>query len=145
MKIAVACDHAAFEEKASVVRQLEDAGHEVLDFGTGSAASVDYPDHSAPAARAVARGEAERAVLLCGTGIGQNMVANKLPGVRAAVLWNHASAEMSRRHNDCNVACFGARLQDLDAIRDLLAVWLATPFEGGRHARRVAKIDALAN
>lgn len=145
MRIAVACDHAAFEEKATVVEALRKAGHEVIDFGTDGPESVDYPDHSAPAARAVAGGDADRAVLLCGSGIGQSMVANRVKGVRAAVIWNRDSAELSRRHNDANVACFGARMQELAAILDLLEVWLETPFDGGRHERRVGKIEAVSD
>jgi len=143
VRIVLAADHAAVREKAAVAEDLRAAGHEVTDLGPFDAESVDYPDYAAPAARAVASGEADRAVLLCGTGIGQCIAANKVHGARAAVLWNDASAEMSRRHNDANVACFGARLQSLDDIRGLLRLWLETPFDGGRHERRVAKIDAL--
>lgn len=142
MRIVVASDHAAVAEKAAVKAHLEGLGHEVTDLGTHTDESVDYPDLAAPAARAVAAGETDRAVLLCGTGIGQCMTANRVKGARAAVLWNVASAEMSRRHNDANVACFGARLQTLDEILRLLDHWLATPFDGGRHERRVAKIEA---
>ncbi len=143
MRIALAADHAAVSEKAAVAEDLRAAGHEVDDLGPFDERSVDYPDYAAPAARAVVAGPAERAVLLCGTGIGQCMAANKVPGARAAVLWNDASAEMSRRHNDANVACFGARLQPLPEILRLLRLWLDTPFDGGRHARRVAKIDGV--
>ena len=143
MRIVLAADHAAVGEKAALYEDLKAAGHEVTDLGPFDAESVDYPDYAAPAARAVAAGEADRAVLLCGTGIGQCMTANKIPGARAAVLWNDASAEMSRRHNDANVACFGARLQPMAEISRLLRLWLATPFDGGRHERRVGKMNAL--
>ena len=143
MRIALAADHAALSEKAAVAEALRAAGHEVQDLGPFDDQSVDYPDFAAPAARAVASGEADRAVLLCGTGIGQSIAANKVHGARAAVISSDAAAEMSRRHNNANVACFGARLQSLDEIRRLLLLWLETPFDGGRHERRVAKIDAL--
>ncbi len=143
MRLVLAADHAAVREKAVLIDELRTAGHEVEDLGTNGDESVDYPDFAAPAARAAASGEADRAILLCGTGIGQCMSANKIPGARAAVLWNDLSAEMSRRHNDANVACFGVRTQELDEIRRLVGLWLETPFDGGRHARRVGKIDAL--
>ncbi len=143
MRIVLAADHAAIAEKAALLEALRATGHEVADLGPFDTTSVDYPDFAAPAARAVAAGEADRAVLLCGTGIGQCISANKIHGARAAVLWNDASAEMSRRHNDANVACFGVRIQELDDIRRLLSLWLETPFDAGRHERRVGKINAL--
>jgi ribose 5-phosphate isomerase B len=143
MRIVLAADHAAISEKAALAEELRAAGHEVTDLGPFDETSVDYPDYAAPAARAVASGEADRAVLLCGTGIGQCISANKVHGARAAVLWNEASSEMSRRHNDANVACFGVRIQELDAIKGLLRHWLETPFDAGRHERRVDKINAL--
>ena len=143
MRIVLAADHAAVSEKAALAEELRAAGHEVSDLGPFDDTSVDYPDFAAPAARAVANGEADRAVLLCGTGIGQSICANKVAGARAAVLWNEFSTEMSRRHNDANVACFGVRTQELDQIKQLLALWLETPFDGGRHERRVGKINAL--
>ena len=143
MRIVVAADHAAVSEKSALVDALRAEGHEVSDLGPFDDTSVDYPDYAAPAARAVASGEADRAVLLCGTGIGQSICANKIHGARAAVLWNEASAEMSRRHNDANVACFGVRIQTLPVIQELLEKWLDTPFDGGRHGRRVDKINAL--
>jgi ribose 5-phosphate isomerase B len=142
MRIAVAADHAAFREKDALAHWLREAGHEVLDFGTHGESSVDYPDYARPAAEAVGRGEADRAVLVCGSGVGQCMVANKVRGARAVLAANPFVAEMSRRHNDANVACFGARWQDLPTIQGLLRTWLETPFDGGRHAARVAKIDA---
>ena len=143
MRIVLAADHAAVSEKAAVAEALRDAGHEVSDLGPFDDTSVDYPDFAAPAARAVASGEADRAVLLCGTGIGQSIAANKVHGARAAVVSSAAAAEMSRRHNNANVACFGARLQEMDEIIGLLHLWLETPFDGGRHERSVSKIDAL--
>ena len=142
MRIALAADHAAVREKDALARLLREWGHEVLDFGTHGEASVDYPDHARPAAEAVGRGEADRGILLCGSGVGQCMVANKVPRVRAVLAANPFVAEMSRRHNDANVACFGARWQDPATIQALAKLWLETPYEGGRHAARVAKIEA---
>jgi ribose 5-phosphate isomerase B len=142
LRIAVAADHAAFREKDAVARHLRDAGHEVADLGTHGEASVDYPDFARPAAEAVGRGEADRAVILCGSGVGVSMTANKVNGVRAVQVTTPFVAEMSRRHNDANVACFGARWQDLPTILALLRIWLDTPFEGGRHQHRIEMIDA---
>ena len=142
MKIALAADHAAYREKDALARRLREWGHEVHDFGTHGEASVDYPDHARPAAEAVGRGDADRGILLCGTGLGPCYVANRVRGVRAALVANPFLAEMSRRHNDANVACFGARWQDLATIESLTKVWLETPFDGGRHAARIAKIHA---
>lgn len=141
MRIALAADHAAVREKDALAQSLREGGHEVTDFGPHGDASVDYADYARPAAEALARGDVDRAVLLCGSGLGPCYVANRVRGVRAALIANEYLAEMSRRHNDANAACFGARWQDLATIRSLLAIWLATPFEGGRHERRVAKID----
>jgi ribose 5-phosphate isomerase B len=136
-------DHAAVEAKAALRRHLERAGHDVLDLGTEGTASVDYPDYAAKGGRAVAAGEAERGVFLCGSGIGVCIAANKIAGVRAAQIHDATEAELSRRHNDANVACFGARSTPVAEIERLVDLWLATPFDGGRHAARVAKISAL--
>lgn len=115
----------------------------MLDLGTFGPASVDYPDLAAEGARAVAAGRGERGVFLCGSGIGVCIAANKVAGVRAAVVVDEATAELSRRHNDANVACFGARMTPLPRILALADLFLATPFDGGRHARRVDKLNAL--
>ncbi len=144
MRLVFASDHAAVDAREALAAACRAAGHAVEDVGTYGSESVDYPDFAYRAARAVAAGEADRGVLLCGTGIGVCIAANKVPGIRAAVLSTPAAAEMSRRHNDANVACFGARLQSLDEMRSLLTLWLATPFDAGRHVRRVAKLDAGA-
>jgi ribose 5-phosphate isomerase B len=136
-------DHAAVEAKAALRRHLEQAGHAVLDLGTEGAASVDYPDYAAKGGRAIAAGKAERGVFLCGSGIGVCIAANKIPGIRAAQVHDATEAELSRRHNDANVACFGARSTSVSDIERLVDLWLATPFDGGRHAARVAKIAAL--
>lgn len=142
MKIAAGADHAGYAIKQAVVRRLRAQGHEVVDMGTGDAeTSVDYPDHAHRVAAAVAAGDAERGVLVCGTGIGVCMVANRHRGVRAADATTPHLAEMSRRHNDANVLCLAGRLLSEDEAWAITAVWMATPFEGGRHMHRVELID----
>jgi ribose 5-phosphate isomerase B len=136
-------DHAAYDAKEALKKHLTAEGHEVRDLGTDSTASVDYPDFAEKGARALVRGEGDRGVFLCGTGIGICMAANKVKGIRAASIWDDTSAEMSRRHNDANVACLGGRTLDQATIARLVDLWLKTPFDGGRHAGRVAKINAL--
>jgi ribose 5-phosphate isomerase B len=145
MRIVIGSDHAGFELKDALVRWLHDAGHEVIDVGTDSEASCDYPVFGAAVARQVASGDADRGVAVCGSGLGICMAANKIPGVRAAVLRTAEDAEMSRRHNDANVACFGGRVTATAEAEHALGVFLATDFEGGRHERRVdllAQLDA---
>jgi ribose 5-phosphate isomerase B len=143
VRIAVAADHAGFEAKQSLVRELERLGHEVQDFGADSAEASDYPDHAIPAARAVADGKADRAILVCGNGIGMGMTANRIPGVRAAVVYSDTSAEATRRHHDSNALCLGAREFPLEKLLDWVRIWLETPSDGGRHERRVSKFEAL--
>jgi ribose 5-phosphate isomerase B len=138
--IAVASDHAGFDLKEILKRDLEQAGHEVLDLGTNSSQSVDYPDFGQALADAIARGKAACGVLVCGTGIGISMAANRNPKVRAAVVHDVTSARLSREHNDANVVAFGQRLIGSEVAREALKVFLATKFEGGRHAGRVAKL-----
>ena len=140
-RIPIAADHAGFEMKAKIEAVLKKLGYEVEDLGATSAASSDYPDFAHPLAREVSDGEAKRGVLLCGTGLGMSYVANRYPHVRAAVVWSPEIAELARRHNDANVLVLPARfVSDADAER-ILDAWLAAPFEGGRHARRVEKIE----
>jgi len=141
MTVAVGADHAGFEAKRRIVEHLRGLGCDVMDLGTDSAAPTDYPDYARAVARAVARGEASRGVLACKTGIGMSIAANKVPGVRAAVCHNALEARLSRAHNDANVLCVGGGLLGDAAIEDVLDAWLATEFEGGRHARRVSKIE----
>lgn len=143
MRIAIASDHAAVEMRQHLVKFLRDHGHEVEDCGPAQGESVDYPDFAAEVARRVANGQAGKGVLCCGSGIGMAMAANKVPGVRAAVIHSEWEAEMSRRHNDANVACFGQRQQTPWLAERFLKVFLATEFEGGRHQRRVEKICGL--
>jgi ribose 5-phosphate isomerase B len=139
--IAVASDHAGFDLKEILKRDLQEAGLEVLDLGTNSAQSVDYPDFGIAMADAVASGKAERGVLVCGTGIGISMAANRNPKVRAALVHDVTSARLSRLHNDANVVAFGQRLIGTETAREALRVFLGTEFEGGRHANRVAKLS----
>lgn len=142
MRIAVASDHAGFHYKQRVKELLEARGHDVLDFGTDSTDSVDYPAFIRPAAQAVASGECDRAVVFGGSGNGEAMAANKVPGVRCALCWNEESARLSRAHNDANALSMGERLIPWDDVERIVSVWLDTPFDGGRHARRIAMLDA---
>lgn len=143
MKIAVAADHAGREDKTWLAARLRELGHEATDFGTNSAEPCDYPDFAVAAAAAVADGRCDQAVLVCGTGIGMSIAANKVKGVRAAACQCVEAAKYARAHNDANVLCMGSRLTGREAMDAILAAWLATPFEGGRHARRVNKINSL--
>ena len=143
MKIAIGADHAGFAAKEEMKNVLKALGHQVLDQGTTSETSVDYPDYAEKVSRAVVSGEADRGVLICGTGIGMAIAANKVPGIRAAVVTDEKTAALSRQHNDSNVFAAGARISPLPRIAEALKVWLETPFEGGRHQNRVNKISAL--
>ena len=138
--IAVASDHAGFDLKEILKRDLQEAGLEVLDLGTHSTASVDYPDFGRAMAETIAEGKVERGVVVCGTGIGISIAANRNPKVRAALAHDVTSARLGREHNDANVVAFGARLIGTEVAREALKVFLETPFEGGRHANRVAKL-----
>lgn len=142
--IAIGADHAGVSLKASIKAALEAAGHVVTDHGTHGSESVDYADFGHAVAMAVVRGEARFGVLICGTGIGISLAANRHPDIRAPVLHNTTEARLSRQHNDANIACFGARTTGPETILDALSVFLTTEFEGGRHARRVAKINLPA-
>lgn len=143
MKIAIAADHAGVDAKEEIKTVIKALGHTLTDFGTTGAASVDYPDFAEKVARAVASGEADKGVLICGTGIGMSIAANKVPGIRAAVVSDEKTAALSRQHNDANVFCAGSRTTPVVKIAEALKVWLQTPFEGGRHQNRVAKITAI--
>jgi ribose 5-phosphate isomerase B len=140
MKIAVGSDHRGFDVKRRVVSLLQHLGHEVLDKGAEGPESVDYPDYAFQVARAVGEKQVDRGILICGTGIGMCIAANKVPGVRAAPCHDSITAEMSRRHNDANVLCLSADLLGEELIDRMVRIWLETEFEGGRHARRVDKI-----
>ncbi len=141
MKIALASDHRGFEFKKVISEHLLDMGHEPVDFGTKNGTeSVDYTDYGIHAAKSVASGECDRAILVCGTGLGMSLIANKVNGVRATVCHNPYTVEMSRRHNDANVVCLGVAVVDNDLLEEKLKLFVETEFEGGRHARRVEKI-----
>ena len=141
MRLASASDHAGFELKSILIEALRARGVEVQDFGTDSREPVDYPEFIRPAVQAVARGEYERGIVLGGSGNGEAIVANRVRGVRCTLCWNLESARLARAHNDSNVLAMGQRLIDAEEAVAILEVWLATPFEGGRHARRLAQID----
>ncbi len=143
MRIAVGTDHRGFVIRAKVVDLVKQLGHEVTDVGTFSSDSVDYPDIAADVAHRVGRHEVERGILVCGTGLGMCIAANKVAGVRAAPCHDDITAELSRRHNDSNVLCLSADLLGERLIDRMIEIWLNTPFEGGRHARRVDKITEI--
>ena len=144
MKVAIGSDHAGFSLKERLKRELVSLGHEVSDVGTDSAGvPVDYPDFCFPVGEQVARGEAERGIVLGGSGIGESIAANKVPGVRAAVVTSEETARLSRMHNDANVLALGERTNpDAEQVVRWLRIWLSTPFEGGRHVPRLRKIAA---
>jgi ribose 5-phosphate isomerase B len=142
MKIAIASDHAGFRYKSLLVEKLRAAGHEVVDFGTGSTASVDYPDFIRLAAQAVASGRCERGIVLGGSGNGEAMAANRYRGVRCALCWNEESARLARSHNDANMISLGERMLDEPTMFKIVELWLSTPFEAGRHVTRIQKLDA---
>jgi ribose 5-phosphate isomerase B len=143
MKIAIAADHAGFVLKEQLRQTLAAEGHEVTDFGPGNAESCDYPDYAQPVARAVSAGSADRGILVCSTGIGMAMAANKVAGVRAAPAVSEDEVRLTREHNDANVLTLGARYLDEEQARKLTGIFLHTDFAGGRHARRVAKIAQI--
>jgi ribose 5-phosphate isomerase B len=142
MKIAIASDHAGYRYKQEIARLLTDLGHEVRDFGAHSEESVDYPVFIRPAAEAVAAGECERGIVLGGSGNGEAMAANRVRGVRCALCWNTESARLGRQHNDANMISLGQRMMPLETALEIVRVWLDTPFEGGRHVRRIQQLDA---
>ncbi|HTY80308.1 MAG TPA: ribose 5-phosphate isomerase B [Candidatus Bathyarchaeia archaeon] len=143
LSVALGADHAGWELKEALKSWLMEAGYPVLDFGTHSPDSVDYPDYAQQVGEAVAVGKVERGVLVCGTGIGMAMAANKVAGVRAALCGDTFTARMSREHNNANVLALAGRLTDADVGRSILEVWLTTEFAGGRHARRLDKIAEM--
>ena len=143
MKIALASDHAGFAEKERLKPLLRDLGVDYDDFGTGSEESVDYPDYAERVANAVAAGRVEQGVLLCGSGTGMAITANKVPGVRAAVAWSEETARLAREHNNANVLAIGARTTPPNDIPGIVRAWFETSFAGGRHADRVEKIRKI--
>lgn len=143
MRIAIGSDHRGYHLKEQIIGMLRSKGHDVLDEGTCGTESVDYPDFAVLVAKKVSQGVAERGVLICGTGIGMAVTANKFSGVRAAPCNDEVTAEISRRHNDLNVLCLSADMLSPRTVERMVEVWLTTPFEGGRHERRVEKIHQL--
>ncbi|HEX9123064.1 MAG TPA: ribose 5-phosphate isomerase B [Actinomycetota bacterium] len=143
MRIAIGSDHAGFELKEALVAVLRDEGHEVLDLGTTSTEPVDYPIYCANVARTVVRGDADRGVVLGGSGEGEQIVANKIQGIRAALCNELYTARLSRAHNDANVLAMGGRIVAPALAEEILRVWLATPFDGGRHERRLEQISMI--
>ena len=142
MKIAIGSDHAGFQFKEAIKLRLQELGHAVIDKGTDSEVPVDYPLFIRPVADAVARGEADRGVVLGGSGNGEAMVSNRVRGVRCALCWNEESARLGRQHNDANVLSIGQRMMTLETALEIVRIWLDTPFEGGRHQHRIDLIDA---
>ncbi len=143
MQIGLACDHGGFELKEELKAFLKSLGVEPIDMGPSSEDSVDYPDFGAPMAEKVSRGELEKAILICGTGIGMSMVANKFPRVRGALANDLYSSRCSREHNDANILIIGGRIVGKALAKEIVKVWLETPFAGGRHKTRLEKIEAL--
>jgi len=141
MKIAIGSDHAGFKYKEAIKQFLAELGHEALDFGTDSEDPVDYPAFIRPVAEAVAKGQAERGIVLGGSGNGEAIVANRVKGVRCALCWSDETARWGREHNDANVLSIGERTVSIEMARIIVKIWLETPFAGGRHARRIQMID----
>jgi ribose 5-phosphate isomerase B len=141
MKIAIASDHAGYKYKTMLIDFLTKAGHEVVDFGTDSEESADYPDYIRPAAEAVAREDAERGIVLGGSGNGEAIAANRIRGIRCTLCWNKESARLARAHNNSNMLSLGERMISEDDARAIVEIWLTTPFDGGRHQERIEKID----
>jgi ribose 5-phosphate isomerase B len=144
MKLAIGCDHGGFELKEEVVKFLKTVPTvEIQDFGVSNRESVDYPDYGRKVSEAVAKGSVDRGILICGTGIGMSIVANRYPGVRAALCHDHFTAQMSREHNDANILVMGERVLGKGVALEIVKTWLETPFGGGRHQLRLNKIADL--
>lgn len=141
MKISIGSDHAGFAYKEAIIAHLKAKGHTILDFGCASTESTDYPVFVIPAAEAVVRGESARAIVLGGSGNGEAIAANKVKGIRCALCWTHETAELSRRHNNANALSIGERMIPLELALEIVDIWLDTPFDGGRHARRLTELD----
>lgn len=144
MKIAIASDHAGYHYKTIIIEHLQTLGHEVVDFGTDSAESCDYPDFIIPAAKAVSAGECERGIVLGGSGNGEAIAANRIHGIRCALTWNVETAKLGRQHNKANMISIGERMTAEGDVVKIVDAWLETEFEGGRHQRRIEKIDSLS-
>jgi len=145
MKVAIAADHGGYSLKEEIRELLNELGHEAYDFGTNSMESVDYPDYALPVAEGVADGHFDRGILICGTGLGMSIAANKVPGVRAVVVHDTFSAKATRQHNNSNVLAIGGRVIGAGLAQEIVTVWLQTEFEGGRHSNRINKISEIEN
>ncbi len=143
MKVAIGCDHAGVSLKNEILPVLKELAVEWKDFGTTTEESVDYPDFGERVSEEVSKNNVERGILICGTGIGMSIVANKFPGVRAALCYDSYSAEMGRRHNDANLLVLPGRIIDKETAKKIVRIWFTTPFEGGRHQKRLDKIKAI--
>ncbi|MEW6739801.1 ribose 5-phosphate isomerase B [Dissulfurispira sp.] len=143
MLIAIGSDHAGLEMKTEIIAVLKELGHEYTDYGTDTPQSVDYPDFGEKVSEAVSTGKTERGILICGTGIGMSIVANKFPNIRASLCNELFSAKMSRLHNDANILVLGGRIIGKDLAKEIVRTWMTTPFEGGRHANRLKKITLI--
>lgn len=143
MKIAIGSDHGGFQLKETVKAYLNEKGYDIEDLGCFSGESVDYPDFALKVAEKVASGEFEKGILMCGTGIGISISANKVKGIRAALCHDHLTASLAARHNNANILCMGGRTTGPETAKDIVDAWLNTPFEGGRHSRRLAKITDM--
>jgi len=143
MKIAIGCDHAGLELKNEIIKLLSGLGIDCIDYGTNTPESVDYPDFGEKVSEAVFSGEIERGILICGTGIGMSIVANKFPGIRASLCNDLFTAQMSRRHNDANVLVIGGRIVGKDLAKEIVKTWVNTPFDGSRHVNRLKKITLI--
>lgn len=144
MKICVASDHGGFELKNTIFNYLLDKGYSVSDLGTDTSDSVDYPDYALRVVTALLNKDCEKGIIMCGSGIGVSISANRFPKIRAALCWDSFSAKLSRQHNDSNILTMGGRLIGVELAKEIVDTWLTTEFEGGRHERRIKKIDELA-
>ena len=145
MKLAIGCDHGGIELKLEIVKHLEERGIEIVDFGIKEYQSVNYPEIALPLAKAVASGECDRGILVCGTGIGMSIAANKVKGIRAAVCSDHFSAKFTRLHNDANILCLGGRVIGPGVANEMVDLFIDTEYDGGRHATRVQMITDIEN
>ncbi len=145
MKIAIGCDHAGTQQKSELIKYIESLGHQAINCGTDTNDSVDYPDFANKVAQKVSNQEADKGVIICGSGIGVSISANKVKGIRAALCYNEETSMLSRQHNDANIICYGARFIDLDLAKIMISNFLTTGFEGGRHQNRVDKIHNLTD
>ncbi len=143
MKIAIGADHAGYEEKENIKKTLDEIGVEYVDLGTNSLESVDYPDFGKAVGEAVANGEVEQGIVVCGSGVGISIAANKIKGVRAALVWNEETASLARQHNDANVLAIGARTSPKGTIPNIVKAWFNAKFEGGRHQKRIDEISKI--